>query len=63
MISGYEMERSGTVVNIYDMLGRSMIRTTYSSTISTYSLPQGFYIVHILNEGGSISHMHKIVIN
>jgi len=63
MISGYEMERSGTVVNIYDMLGRSMISTTYSSTISTYSLPQGFYIVHILNEGGSISHMHKIVIN
>ncbi len=63
MITANELSKTGTEIHIYDMLGRSMIHTPYSNTISTISLPQGFYIVHIVSQSGGINHIHKIVIN
>ncbi len=63
MISGFDLERSGTTIDIYDMLGRKMIKVPFTNSISTAVLPQGFYIVHIQDGTGSINHMHKIIIN
>jgi len=61
--SGTDLESSGTTISIYDMLGRNVLSTTYSNTISTSNIPQGFYMLHIRNENGSINHLHKIIIN
>lgn len=63
MVSGFDLERSGTTVNIYDMLGRNMLSVPFTNSINTSSLQQGFYIVHIHDESGSINYLHKIVIN
>ncbi|RLD82452.1 MAG: hypothetical protein DRJ15_01455 [Bacteroidetes bacterium] len=63
VVSGFDLERSGTTINIYDMLGRKMIKVPFTNSISTAALPQGFYIVHIHDGTGSINHMHKIIIN
>ncbi len=58
----FDLQKTNSVISIYDMLGRAMISIPYSNVINTSALPQGFYIVHISNESGNISHIHKIVI-
>lgn len=63
MLPAYELESTGARIRVYDMLGRSMMDIPYASTVNTSSLHEGFYIVHIFTEDGSISHMHKIIIN
>jgi len=57
------LEKSGTRISIYDLLGRSLINLPYSSTINTGDLPEGLYLVHIVNEDHSINHIHKVIVN
>lgn len=58
-----ELRRSGARVQIFDMLGRSMMDEVFDNTIETGGLPQGFYILRIVNTSGSINHTQKILIN
>jgi hypothetical protein len=58
-----ELRGSGTRVQLFDMLGRSMKDVTFDNTIETGSLPQGFYILRIVNTSGSVNHTQKILIN
>ncbi len=60
---GTELQNSGTSISLYDMLGREMLRSAWSSTISTAHLPEGMYILHISNQDRSIQHEHKVLIN
>lgn len=60
---GTELQNSGTSISLYDMLGREMLRSAWSSTISTAHLPEGMYILHISNQDRSIQHVHKVLIN
>ena len=62
MATAIDLQKTSTSISIYDILGRSLISIPYSNVINTASLPQGFYIVHISNEEGSINHIHKIII-
>ena len=62
MATAMDLEKTSTYISIYDILGRSLISIPYSNVVNTASLPQGFYIVHISNEEGSINHIHKIII-
>jgi hypothetical protein len=62
-LDGTELQNSGTSISLYDMLGREMLRSAWSSTISTAHLPEGMYILHISNQDHSIQHVHKVLIN
>jgi len=63
LIPAYELESTGARIRIYDMTGRNLIDTPYKSTVTTHSLKNGFYIIHIFDETGGLNHMHKIIIN
>jgi hypothetical protein len=62
-LSARDLEQSGTRVQIYDMLGRGILQSAFDNTIETGKLPQGFYILRIVNTSGSINHTQKILIN
>jgi len=63
MATTADLERSGTQISIYDLLGRSLLNVPYASKLNTGNLPGGLYLLHIVNEDRSINYIHKILIN
>lgn len=57
-----ELRAAGTMLRIYDLAGRLLLDRPLERTVNVSKLSGGFYLMHIGNQDGSISHMHKIIV-
>ena len=62
-ITTSELTQKGSIVSIYDMMGRVLLTQAYSHSISVSHLPRGLFLLHITSEDNSIHHIHKLLIN
>ena len=58
-----ELQRSGTRIFLYDLLGRPVLESGFNHIIAVDHLSKGMYILHIINESRSINYTHKVLIN
>jgi hypothetical protein len=63
IVSEADLSSSHTTISIYDMPGRKVLSMPYSNTVSIDKLPQGMYLLHIMNEDHSINYIHKLLVN
>lgn len=63
IVSEADLSSSQTTISIYDMPGRKVLSMPYSNTVSIDKLPQGMYLLHIMNEDHSINYIHKLLVN